>query len=90
MQSMNSLPNILNETTPHYDQLILKLIHRRQELGMTQEHVNQEIGVADRLVSKWECGMKYPNFRHILLWASALNCRITIEVIDSNGAQRNG
>lgn len=84
MPLMNSLQNarLLNETTPMYDQLIDRLIERRRQLGVTQEHVNELIGVADRLVSKWECRMKYPNFRHILLWADALDCKVTIEVID--------
>ena len=65
-----------------YDELILQLVARRKELGWTQEMVNDDLGVADRLVSKWECGMKYPNFRHILMWTDILNCRLVIQDLD--------
>lgn len=56
--------------------LIHPMIERRKLLGMTQEELNHKIGVADRLVSKWECGTRRPTSFNLLCWAEALNGEI--------------
>ena len=56
--------------------VIHPMIERRKLLGMTQEELNHKIGVADRLVSKWECGTRRPTSFNLLCWAEALNGEI--------------
>lgn len=58
--------------------LVNALIRRRQELRITQEELNHTLGVADRLVSKWECGTRTPLAFHLYCWADALQSRLTI------------
>jgi DNA-binding XRE family transcriptional regulator len=48
------------------------LVDLRHKRGMTQEEVNHKIGVADRLVSKWECGIRTPTSFNLYCWADAL------------------
>ncbi|MEP0264009.1 helix-turn-helix transcriptional regulator [Dokdonia sp.] len=55
------------------------MIVRRKELGMTQEDVNHKLGVADRLVSKWECGMRTPTSFNLHCWAQVLEGVIVFE-----------
>ncbi len=52
-----------------WNDVILPFIERRHEMGLTQIEVNDMIGVADKLVSKWECGMRRPNVYNLYNWA---------------------
>ncbi len=56
--------------------VVVKLVKRRHDLGLTQEQLNIMLGVADRYVNKWECGMKTPNLYNLTLWAECLNMRL--------------
>ena len=55
---------------------IAELVARRKELGLTQDDVNHKIGVADRLLSKWECGARTPNLFNLFCWAKALGLNL--------------
>jgi transcriptional regulator with XRE-family HTH domain len=55
------------------------LVDLRHKRGMTQEEVNHKIGVADRLVSKWECGIRTPTSFNLYCWADALDGKLTVE-----------
>ena len=55
------------------------MIARRKELGLTQDDVNYKLGVADRLVSKWECGIRTPTSFNLLCWAQVLEGFIVFE-----------
>lgn len=44
----------------------------RQEKAWTQDKLNYRLGVADRLVNKWECGDKTPSGFNLYCWADAL------------------
>lgn len=57
-------------------EIIRPMVDRRHDLRLTQEDVNFKIGVADRLVSKWECGTRTPNLFNLVCWAEALNGKI--------------
>lgn len=63
-----------------FDPVIDQLIAARHARGLRQEDVNQMIGCADRLVSKWECREKYPSAYFLVLWAQALNVKLTVEM----------
>lgn len=58
--------------------VVSQLVKRRRELDYTQEDVNDMLGVADRLVNKWECGMKTPTSFNLYCWADALDAEIHI------------
>ncbi len=47
-------------------------------MGLTQIEVNERIGVADKLVSKWECSMRRPNVYNLYNWAEVLKCKIKL------------
>jgi len=64
--------------------VVLLLIARRLELGITQDELNHELGVADRLVSKWECGTRTPTSFHLYCWADALESMITVTANDNS------
>tara|TARA_R100001530_G_scaffold54610_1_gene40287 strand:+ start:3675 stop:3926 length:252 start_codon:yes stop_codon:yes gene_type:complete len=59
--------------------LISKLIKRREELNISQEKLNEKIGVADNLVAKWECGMRLPSGFLLYCWTQALNLKIELK-----------
>lgn len=65
-----------------FDPVIDQLIAARKARGLRQEDVNEMIGCADRLVSKWECREKYPSTYFLVLWAQALNVKLTVEMED--------
>jgi len=61
-----------------YKPMIFNLIARRKKLGLTQEMVNDEMGVAPYSVSKYEVGMRFPSLYHLLLWCEALKCDLIL------------
>lgn len=61
-------------------EVVKPMVKRRKELKMTQEEVNHELGVAERLVSKWECGMRTPSSFNLHCWAEVLGGRIQFVV----------
>ncbi len=64
--------------------VVTLLIARRIELGVTQDDLNHMLGVADRLVSKWECGIRTPTSFHLYCWADALESMITVTANDNS------
>lgn len=70
--------------------VVKPMIKRRKDLGLTQEDIDNKLGVADRLVSKWECGLRTPTSFHLYCWADALNgsiffkCGGNLKTIESN------
>lgn len=70
--------------TDFLKEVVLLLIARRLELGITQDELNHKLGVADRLVSKWECGIRTPTSFHLYCWADALESMVTITANDNS------
>ncbi|TRX51743.1 helix-turn-helix transcriptional regulator [Fulvivirga sp. M361] len=58
--------------------VVKQLIERRKRLGITQDQLNHALGVADRLVSHWECGVRSPTAFHLYCWADALKSQLMI------------
>lgn len=56
--------------------IVKAMVRRRIELKMTQEDVNHALNVADRLVSKWECGTRTPASFSLYCWADVLKGQI--------------
>ena len=63
--------------------IVKKLVEQRQKLGLTQEELNARLGVADRLISKWECGIRSPTSFNLYCWAFALEMRLTVAANDN-------
>lgn len=61
--------------------IVTVLRARRLELGLTQEAVGELIGCADRLINKFECGLKQPSPRMLVHWCEALGCRLSVAVV---------
>ena len=64
-------------------EIVTLLVKRRLQLGITQDELNHMLGVADRLVSKWECGARTPSSFHLFCWADALESQMTIVANDN-------
>lgn len=58
--------------TDYLADIVKPMVKQRKELGLSQEDVDAILGVADRLVSKWECGVRTPTSFHLYCWADAL------------------
>lgn len=54
------------------NKVVEPMIKERNKLGMTQEELDFKLGVADRLVSHWECGRRTPTAFNLFCWAEAL------------------
>lgn len=59
------------------------LVKLRKQQGITQEELDYKIGVADRLVSKWECGVRSPTAFNLYCWADALDAKIRVVANDN-------
>jgi hypothetical protein len=46
-------------------------------MRLTQD-LDHRLGNADRLVSKWECGIRTPTSFNLYCWAFALGMRLTV------------
>lgn len=51
---------------------------RRQSLGVSSMELDPVVGVAQGLVSKWECGDKRPSGLMLHCWAQSLGCRLLL------------
>lgn len=69
----------MSYTESFSEELITQFAKRRNELGLTQLHVDERIGVAAGLVAKWESGNRKPTLFNAHCWAEALGCHIKIE-----------
>jgi len=61
-----------------YKELITDLIRERERQGLSQEELNNDIGVSSGLVSKWESGVRLPSSFYIMCWCSALGLKLVI------------
>lgn len=46
------------------------------------------IGCAERLVSKYECGIRHPSLNMLAIWCQALGASLTIQPAYQSGAVR--
>jgi transcriptional regulator with XRE-family HTH domain len=59
--------------------LINQMIKRREQLGLSQDELEEKIGVADALVAKWEVGIRKPSGFLLFCWADALECDLVLQ-----------
>ena len=65
--------------TQFHDQLITQFVSKRHELGISQMELDEIIGVARGLVSKWEVGIRKPSGYLFCVWAESLKCELKLE-----------
>jgi len=76
MQGNKQQPETVEQFT---SSLIKTLVKRREDLKISQEKLNEIIGVADNLVGKWECGMRLPSGFLLYCWTQALGLQIELK-----------
>lgn len=62
-----------------YRQVIPQFVEQRKKLNLSQSAIDDVIGCAKGLVSKWEVGIRKPSGFLFCCWADALQCSITIK-----------
>lgn len=66
-----------------YSLVVAQLIRKRMVLKLSQATVNERIGTATGLVSKWECGDRRPSKFLLQCWATALGVTLTEAQLDA-------
>ena len=61
------------------DKVISQFVIKREQLGLTQSNLDDILGVAKGLVSKWEVGIRKPSGFLFCCWAEALDCEIILK-----------
>jgi transcriptional regulator with XRE-family HTH domain len=61
-----------------YEIMVVQLIERRKELGISQEALAFDIGCAKSLIHKWEQYKRVPSGFMLGCWVEALGLQITV------------
>ncbi len=61
-----------------HNAIIPQFVAARKKLKISQLEMDEVLGVAKGLVSKWECGIRKPSGWLFCCWADALNMQITL------------
>lgn len=67
-----------DEERRFYADMIETLKVRRRALGLTQEQLDNKLGVANHQVAKWESFQKLPGAFMMMCWASALGVKLVV------------
>jgi transcriptional regulator with XRE-family HTH domain len=62
-----------------HEHLIPQFVAARKKLGISQLEMDEILGVAKGLVSKWEVGIRKPSGYLFCCWADALKCEIYLK-----------
>ena len=63
-----------------FTKIIPQFVEARNRKGITQANLDDILGVAIGLVSKWEVGLRKPSGYLFCCWADALDCDIVLEL----------
>ena len=72
--------------TQFHNQVIPQFVQLRKKLNISQLEMDEILGVAKGLVSKWECGIRKPSGWLFCCWAEALNAEIIIKQKEKHGS----
>ena len=61
-----------------HNAIIPQFVAARKKLKISQLEMDEVLGVAKGLVSKWECGIRKPSGCLFCCWADALGMQITL------------
>jgi DNA-binding transcriptional regulator YiaG len=71
-----------------HNALIPQFVAARKKLNISQLEMDEILGVAKGLVSKWECGIRKPSGWLFCCWADALHMTIQLEPkVQNNDSQ---
>ena len=71
-----------------HNQVIPQFVAIRKQMGISQLEMDEILGVAKGLVSKWECGIRKPSGWLFCCWADALNMTIQLQPkVQNNDSQ---
>lgn len=71
-----------------HNALIPQFVTARKKLNISQLEMDEILGVAKGLVSKWECGIRKPSGWLFCCWADALNMTIQLQPkVQNNDSQ---
>jgi hypothetical protein len=76
--SYPSTPNALALS----DRIFNRLARRRRELGINQNALDNHIGCADSLVTKWVCRVRRPSARNLACWMAALEFEVVVTPLE--------
>lgn len=65
--------------TSFHNHLIPQFVAKRHQMGISQMELDERIGVARGLVSKWEVGIRKPSGFLFCVWADALGCEMWLK-----------
>ena len=63
-----------------FTKIVPQFVEARNRKGITQANLDDILGVAKGLVSKWEVGIRKPSGYLFCCWADALDCDIVLEL----------
>ena len=66
-----------------HEQLIPQFVAARKKKGISQLEMDEILGVAKGLVSKWEAGIRRPSGFLFCCWADSLGCTLKLEEKDN-------
>lgn len=67
------------EERTYYAELLEQLKAQRKRLGLSQQAVDDLIGVSEGMVAKWETAVRFPSGFFLMCWCKALKVRINVE-----------
>lgn len=66
------------------------LRHKRRSLDFLQDNIGTALGVSTAAVHYWETGAYAPgSLARWKAWARAVNCRLEITLVDTNGERHS-
>lgn len=71
-----------------FDTVIPQFVEQRKKLGLSQSRLDEMIGCARGLVSKWEVGIRKPSGFLFCCWANALKCTLVLKEKKEKRAKR--
>ena len=80
---MKQTLNKLKVRNDFLNNIVSELVKQRQKLELTQEELNAILGITDRLLGKWEVGIRTPTCFHLYCWAEALNMQLAVIANDN-------
>jgi Predicted transcriptional regulator with C-terminal CBS domains len=56
-----------------------ELVQRRKRLGFTQRELEEQMGLSDRMIAKWEAYIRSPTAANLDRWARALGLKLVFK-----------
>lgn len=72
--------------TQFHNQIIPQFVELRKRRNISQLEMDEILGVAKGLVSKWECGIRKPSGWLFCCWAEALGAEIILKEKGKHGS----